>query len=46
MFEKYDEYIPAALVRKGFAYGVLDAEGMKRRVRGWEKYVQKQAMPQ
>lgn len=46
VFEKYDEYIPAALVRKGFAYGVLDAEGMKRRVRGWEKYVQEQAMPQ
>ena len=29
VFEKYDEYVPEALVRKGFAYGVLDVEGMK-----------------
>ena len=35
VFEKYDEYVPEALVRKGFAYGVLDVEGMKRRVLGW-----------
>lgn len=38
VFEKYDEYVPAELVRKGFAYGVLDTEGMKRRVREWEIY--------
>jgi ATP-dependent Lhr-like helicase len=35
VFEKYDEYVPEALVRKGFAHGVLDVEGMKRRVLGW-----------
>ena len=35
VFEKYDEYVPEAIVRKGFAYGVLDVEGMKRRVLGW-----------
>lgn len=35
MFEKYDEYVPEELVRKGFALGVLDVEDMKRRVRGW-----------
>ena len=32
VFEKYDEYVPQELVRKGFALGVLDVEGMKRRV--------------
>ena len=35
VFEKYDEYVPPELVRKGFALGVLDVEGMKRRVTGW-----------
>ena len=35
VFEKYDEYVPEELVRKGFALGVLDVEDMKRRVRGW-----------
>ena len=35
VFEKYDEYVPDELVRKGFAYGVLDIEGMRRRVLGW-----------
>ena len=35
VFEKYDEYVPDDLIRKGFAYGVLDVEGMKRRVLGW-----------
>lgn len=35
VFEKYDEYVPAELVRKGFAYGVLDLAGMKQRVIGW-----------
>lgn len=35
VFEKYDEYVPEELVRKGFAYGVLDVEGMKQRVLGW-----------
>lgn len=35
VFEKYDEYVPEELIRKGFALGVLDVEGMKERVRGW-----------
>ncbi len=34
-FEKYDEFLPAELVRKGFAEGVLDIEGMRERVREW-----------
>ena len=39
VFEKYDEYVPEELVRKGFALGVLDVESMKKRVRSWERYV-------
>ena len=35
LFEKYDEYVPATLVRKGFAYGILDIEGMLSRIRSW-----------
>ena len=35
VFEKYDEFIPAELIRKGFAHGVLDIEGMKKRVLSW-----------
>lgn len=31
-FEKYDAFVPDELVRKGFAYGVLDVEGMRERV--------------
>lgn len=38
-FEKYDEYVPVELVRKGFALGVLDVEGMKQTVRSWSRYV-------
>ena len=38
VFEKYDEYVPAELVRKGFAYGILDVEEMKRRVLTWRRY--------
>ncbi len=37
VFEKYDEYVPAELVRKGFAYGVLDVQGMKERVIDWRR---------
>lgn len=33
VFDKYDEYLPEALVRRGFACGVLDVEGMKARIR-------------
>jgi len=35
LFEKYDEFVPEELVRKGFAYGVLDMEGMKKRIYEW-----------
>ncbi len=35
VFEKYDEYVPPELIRKGFACGVLDINGMKSRVLGW-----------
>ena len=37
VFEKYDEFVPEELVRKGFALGVLDVEGMKKRVLGWRR---------
>ena len=36
VFDKYDEYLPECLVKKGFAQGVLDVEEMKQIVRGWE----------
>ena len=35
LFNKYDEYLPEELVRRGFACGVLDIAGMKRRVGEW-----------
>lgn len=35
VFEKYDEYLPPELLKKGFAYGVLDIEGMVKRVLEW-----------
>ena len=35
VFEKYDEYVPEELVRKGFSQGVLDVAAMKQRVIGW-----------
>ena len=38
VFEKYDEFVPPELVRRGFALGVLDVEGMKARVRTWSRY--------
>lgn len=31
VFNKYDEYLPEELIRKGFAYGVLDIDGIKQR---------------
>ena len=37
LFDKYDEYLPEELVRKGFACGVLDVEGMRGRVREWKE---------
>ena len=38
VFEKYDEYVPEELVRKGFACGVLDVQGMKQRMVTWNKF--------
>ena len=38
VFEKYDEYVPPELVRKGFARGVLDIKGMKKRVCDWKRF--------
>lgn len=39
LFEKYDEYLPEELVRKGFAYGILGIDEMRSRIREWgEKY--------
>jgi ATP-dependent Lhr-like helicase len=35
VFDKYDEFVPEELVRKGFACGVLDVEGMRERVLEW-----------
>ena len=35
IFEKYDEYVPPELIRKGFAESVLDIAGMLKRVRQW-----------
>lgn len=39
LFEKYDEYLPEELVRKGFAYGVLDIDGMRERIREWRRFI-------
>ena len=38
VFEKYDEYVPKELLRKGFAFGVLDVDGMRKRVLDWSKF--------
>lgn len=39
LFEKYDEFLPEGLVKKGFAYGILGIDEMKSRIRGWgERY--------
>ena len=35
IFDKYDEYLPEELTRRGFAYGVLDTETMRQTVLGW-----------
>ena len=40
-FNKYDRFLPPQLVRKGFACGVLDLNGMRERVRQWERFVRK-----
>ena len=35
LFNKYDEYLPEALVRKGFALGVLDLGGLRETILSW-----------
>ncbi|MCI8441951.1 MAG: DEAD/DEAH box helicase [Provencibacterium sp.] len=41
LFDKYDEFLPEELVKKGFACGVLDISELQKTLCGWEKlYVQ------
>ncbi len=35
LFEKYDDFLPPELVRKGFACGILDLRTMRERIRQW-----------
>ncbi len=35
LFDKYDEFLPEALVRKGFAHGILGIDEMKSRIFSW-----------
>ncbi len=35
LFEKYDEFLPPELVKRGFAYGILGISEMLERIRGW-----------
>ena len=35
IFDKYDEFLPTELVRRGFAYGILDVKGMRETVLSW-----------
>ncbi len=35
LFDKYDEFLPEELVKKGFAYGILGIDEMKARIRSW-----------
>ena len=37
IFDKYDECLPEDLVRKGFAEGVLDVEGLRERILSWNR---------
>ncbi len=36
LFEKYDEFLPAELVKKGFAHGILGIDEMRARIRSWQ----------
>lgn len=36
LFDKYDEYLPEELVKKGFALGVLDVDGLREKILSWE----------
>lgn len=35
LFDKYDEYLPEELVKKGFAFGVLDLAGLREAIQNW-----------
>ena len=35
IFDKYDEFLPTELVRRGFAHGVMDVKGMRETVLSW-----------
>ena len=37
LFDKYDEYLPGQLVKKGFPFGVLDLEGLRDNALSWDK---------
>lgn len=39
LFEKYDEFLPVELVKKGFAYGILGIDEMKKRVTEWKNFI-------
>ncbi|WP_455529250.1 hypothetical protein [Ruminococcus sp.] len=39
LFEKYDEFVPPELIRKGFAYGILGIPEMKERILSWKKII-------
>ncbi|MDE7244848.1 MAG: DEAD/DEAH box helicase [Oscillospiraceae bacterium] len=36
LFDKYDEFLPDELVRKGFAHSVLDLNGLRETILRWE----------
>jgi ATP-dependent Lhr-like helicase len=40
VFEKYDDILPEELVRRGFAYAVLNKDEMLDRVRSWRIFIQ------
>lgn len=40
IFEKYDKYLPEELIRKGFAYGILGVDEMKKRVLEWRRFTE------
>ena len=35
LFDKYDEFVPAELIKKGFAHGIRGIDEMKARLRSW-----------
>lgn len=41
LFEKYDDFLPAELVKKSFAYGILSMTEMKERIKNWNGNIAK-----